>query len=230
MTIGIYKLVFNGTDKVYIGQSVDIERRFSAHLLSFKKRTASTKLLKAYQEYGIPKIVFVALCNKEYLNIYENILIKLYSSYINGFNGLEHAEDLPNRHTNNNGSSLLIFTKKQVLDAFSIFINNPILSMKEISDKANISIGMVAAMIEGRNYIWLADIDPINYSKYISNRGHGNSAQSKGIVYPDILSPDNIVYTVTNRSAFAKEHNLDCGALGRVLRKVAKSHKGWKLA
>lgn len=229
MTCGIYKLNFAGTDKVYIGQSVNIERRFAAHILSFKNSTAANKLMSAYITYGFPSLSMLLVCSQDNLNLYENLCIKAYDSCINGFNTLNNAEDLPNRHLDNDGSSLLKYTKDQIIQAFNIYVNNPRVTAAEISTSSGISTAMVFAMLNGSNYTWLKDLYPDLYSKYITNRPHGNSAEAKGIIYPKVLSPTGEVFTIGNRSKFAKEHNLDCGALGRLLRKVAKSHKGWKL-
>ena len=37
MTCGIYKLVFNGTAKIYIGQSLNIESRYRDHVYFLNK-------------------------------------------------------------------------------------------------------------------------------------------------------------------------------------------------
>lgn len=37
MTCGIYKIVNNINGKIYIGQSIDIERRWNAHIFKSKK-------------------------------------------------------------------------------------------------------------------------------------------------------------------------------------------------
>lgn len=50
--------------------------------------------------------------------------------------------------------------------------------------------------------------------------------------YPEIISPDNIMYKVKFNGAtkFAREHNLDPSALRLVMYGKANHHKGWKLA
>jgi group I intron endonuclease len=44
-----------------------------------------------------------------------------------------------------------------------------------------------------------------------------------------ILSPDNVLYTVNGVRSFCKEHGLDRGALIRIKFKKSMSHKGWRL-
>ena len=55
MSIGIYKIT-SPNNKVYIGQSVDIERRFN----EYKNKTTHTqpKLLNSLQKYGISNHIF----------------------------------------------------------------------------------------------------------------------------------------------------------------------------
>lgn len=54
MTIGIYRLCFNGTDQCYVGQSVNIEKRYKQHLSSFINNKANPKMMEAYIQYGNP--------------------------------------------------------------------------------------------------------------------------------------------------------------------------------
>jgi len=44
-----------------------------------------------------------------------------------------------------------------------------------------------------------------------------------------ILSPDNVIYTITGVRSFCKEHNLDRGALIRLKYGKCLSYKGWRL-
>jgi hypothetical protein len=104
------------------------------------------------------------------------------------------------------------------------------MTAEKISTATKVAVGVIYYISKGKGHKWLETEYPIQYNTYIVNRGHGNSAQAKGIKYPHIKDPNGVVHTITNRSRFATENYLDCGALGRVLRGVAKSHKGWKLA
>ena len=44
MTIGIYLLRFNGTHKVYVGQSINIEKRYTDHLYVLKRGLGTYKM------------------------------------------------------------------------------------------------------------------------------------------------------------------------------------------
>lgn len=55
MTIGIYSLYWEEQDLIYIGQSQNIERRFTEHLYKLKNNTHTNyKVQKAYITYGLP--------------------------------------------------------------------------------------------------------------------------------------------------------------------------------
>lgn len=71
--IGIYEIRNLVNDKVYIGQSIDIEKRLEAH----KKRESNLHLAAAFKKYGIENFSFQVLkeCNKEDLSFYEHFFI-----------------------------------------------------------------------------------------------------------------------------------------------------------
>ena len=83
--IGIYKIT-NPKGKIYIGQSINIERRFSEY-----KRiqcSQSVKLFYSLQKYGIENHIFEILeeCLLEQLNEKEENYILLFNSHIQGLN------------------------------------------------------------------------------------------------------------------------------------------------
>lgn len=89
--IGIYMYTNNINKKVYIGQSVDIERRKSQHIWASKTEKSSdynTRFHQAIRKYGIENFSFSILVelkseeySKEILNDLEKQYIKLFNSY-----------------------------------------------------------------------------------------------------------------------------------------------------
>ena len=89
--VGIYKITNNINKKVYIGQSIDIKRRWRGH-----KSTATNPndecynlpLYRAIRKYGIENFIFEVLeeCNVSELNEKERFYIQKYNSYFNGYN------------------------------------------------------------------------------------------------------------------------------------------------
>ena len=83
---GIYKIENKQTKKVYIGQSIDIYRRWNRHKADSKK--LNTKLYKDMKIFGIENFVFTIVeeCNQSELDAKEIYWIDYYDSFYNGYN------------------------------------------------------------------------------------------------------------------------------------------------
>ena len=83
--IGIYKIT-NPNGKIYIGQSIDINRRFN----EYKKLqcSQSKKLYYSLQKYGIEnhKFEIIEECTTDQLNGKEEHYILLHNSHVKGLN------------------------------------------------------------------------------------------------------------------------------------------------
>jgi group I intron endonuclease len=100
--IGIYKIENLITGHVYIGQSINIHKRWLEHRsAAFNKNTPlyETQLYKAIRKYGIDKFNFSVLeelSESEYSTTYMNELekkyITKYNSYKNGYNATPSGE------------------------------------------------------------------------------------------------------------------------------------------
>ena len=83
---GIYKITNIINNKCYIGQSVDIENRWKAHLRAVEHPKYA--IHKAIKKYGITNFSFeiIELCDKENLNKLEQKWIQYFDAYNNGYN------------------------------------------------------------------------------------------------------------------------------------------------
>ena len=82
---GIYKII-SPSNKVYIGQSIDIERRFRHYKrLSCKDQV---KIYNSFLKYGVNAHIFevLELCDTKDLNNRERYYQDLYDSVVNGLN------------------------------------------------------------------------------------------------------------------------------------------------
>ena len=82
----IYKITNKKNGKVYIGQSIDIEKRWYKHKNAYKHEQNQNWLIyKAFIKYGLENFNFeiVEECSKEDLDKKEKYWIKKYHSYIN---------------------------------------------------------------------------------------------------------------------------------------------------
>ena len=88
---GIYRITNIQTDECYIGQAIDVYKRWCQHCKAGLgiDTPAGNKLYKAIQKYGLQNFTFELICEcpKEQLNEKENYFIELYQSNLYGYNG-----------------------------------------------------------------------------------------------------------------------------------------------
>ena len=88
---GIYKITNIITEQCYIGQAIDIYKRWSQHAKCGLgiDTPPGNKLYKAIQEYGLENFTFEVLteCNSTELDEKEKYFISLYQADIFGYNG-----------------------------------------------------------------------------------------------------------------------------------------------
>lgn len=230
MTIGIYKLTFNGTDKVYVGQSEDIEGRYIDHISNIRTGRANSKVLKAVQEFGYPKLEILYICTKEDLDSIENETIELLDAVDNGFNVLKKARDIPRPITHGELNKNSKYTNDNIRKVFKLLVDTPEKSFENISKDTGISIETIRSISRGGNHKWLKSEYPEEYNKLEQLKGTRHTAKAKGIIYPEILSPEGIKYIVTNLSKFARDHKMSRSKLGDFLHYKSYPYKGWKYA
>lgn len=222
MTCGVYIMHFKNTDKVYIGQSRNIEKRTTEHNNLFRLGKASSKLMEAYLAYGLPTIEVLKKCEEKDLNSLEEFYIEEFDSVNNGFNTRSKATSGGvNCYGELNGRSK--YTNKQVVNTLLTLIEFPELKHKEVAAITGLSRSMVVDIACGHGHRWLEKDYPIEYSILLNLIGNRSSLK-----YSPIVSPEGKVYEVTNLSSFCLEHGLDTGNLSKVLRGLRKSYNGWK--
>lgn len=87
--VGIYKITNKTNNKCYIGQSVDIEQRWSKHLSTFRgNATPDYKIYRAFAKYGINNFTFEVIeeCEEALLDEREIYWINYYNSFNQGYN------------------------------------------------------------------------------------------------------------------------------------------------
>lgn len=223
MTCGIYKLNFESTDKVYIGQSVDIEDRFIKHRSSFKRKVASPKLQAGVNEYGMPSVEILIECPIPELNSMENEAIDVFNSVDNGFNTLREAGN-PTLYGDKVGTSK--HSNEQYILVVRLLVQkSPSLTKKEISELTGVSIYIVRHIAALESHHWIKEVYPELYDKLETIRKE--QPYYTGNQYPKIIAPDGSVYEVTHVTKFAKEHMLLQPKLTELLRGTRNMHKGW---
>jgi hypothetical protein len=227
MTIGIYALIFEGTDKVYIGQSIHIEVRFKEHISSIYNGHISDKLAEAIKLYGEPKLEILQQCNIVELDILEELYIEEFDSVNNGFNIMYRP--FTNFHGDKHPNS--VYENSIIEKVFELLIQEPCLAYREISNLTSVSIAVIENIAACKSHSWLKGKYPLKYLKLEqlkgTRKGYGNTAKGRGIIYPIIVSPSGKEYIVEHLVDFAKKHCLTPTRLSMVLHGKSKIHRGW---
>lgn len=107
MVQGIYRLINNINDKVYVGQSINIEQRFKEHIYHLNSNSHHAYKLQMFynqnkhnKNFQIDYDVLEVIENDKYLNTRESHYINLYNSYNNGYNSISMNGD--KTHTKKN--------------------------------------------------------------------------------------------------------------------------------
>lgn len=94
--IGIYKIQNKYTEECYIGQSVDIERRWRQHRanLDAKGKLRRYPLYRDMRRYGLSAFTFEVLeeCSRSQLNEREDHWITYYAARVHCYNRLYPEE------------------------------------------------------------------------------------------------------------------------------------------
>lgn len=85
--VGIYKIT-NPKGRVYVGQSVDIEKRIRRYKVLSVKTKGQTKIWRSLKKYGVENHTFEVLliCNESQLNRWERFFQEMFDCVDNGLN------------------------------------------------------------------------------------------------------------------------------------------------
>ncbi len=149
----IYKLNFNGTDKVYIGQTVNLDSRWRSYMYLYKKGALPKKLQEAFDTYGKPCMeVLEEVKEGTKLSDREIYWIDKYRSKDQGFNTRGGGPCGAGLTGELNGRAM--YSNKQVLDAAELIAYSD-LSYKDIAKSTGISLQGVSQIAIGARHAWV---------------------------------------------------------------------------
>lgn len=228
MTIGIYLLNFE--DLVYVGQSINIERRFNQHKGSLKEGTCNYKVKEAYIKYGMPNLTILYKCEESDLDHLEKETIIEFDSINSGLNIIDG--NTPGGSGYNASTSK--YTREEIIEIFELLVEGK--TKTEVCKLLNVPYGTVGNIQCMTGHLWLNTEFPEKYSimrkfaKFYFTTAFKNTAKAKGFTYHPIVSPEGIIYKdIENIAEFARIHKLDRPAISRVLRGKYPVHKGWRI-
>lgn len=146
MSCGIYKIVNQVNGKVYIGQSISIERRFNTHrneAFNLNSKSYEYPLYRAIRKYGLENFIFEIIeeCSVEELNTKEKF-------YISEFNSTEKEKGY---NISFGTISPVKLTPEKVAEIQCLLIKGE-LSQKAIAEKFGITQQMVSSIDRGESW------------------------------------------------------------------------------
>ena len=220
MTIGIYSLIWDNSDKVYIGQSVNIEKRFISHKSKFNKQKHSSYLQNMFNKYGMPKLRVVEQCpiseldNKEKYWISVTMNVNISEGGSNGLNGVN--------------SPKCGYTKPQILIVAKMLCN-PVFTNDSISISTGVSKWTIESIRKKKRHSWLSEEYPEIWSKISSIKRYSISQERRFESHAIVEDCKGNKYEVFNIASFCRQHNLNKGHMCAMIRGEINIHKGFKL-
>ena len=236
MTCGIYKLMFKGTNKVYIGQSTNIDRRYKEHLANFITKKCNNKLLKAYDDYGVPNYEVLEECTEELLEELEIKYTQAYNCIEEGLN-VCLGSPIGTATGSGVGHSKAKYSKEAILRALEA-LKSPSNLLPEVSIRYDVSTRVLQSIFYRQRHAWV----DIEYPQLIdevlkANRIRLSKSVSDSYAYrepinpkrtPTIVSPAGEVILVSGTmQQFCITNNLNASSMSRVVCGTQKEHRGW---
>jgi len=166
MTIGIYALMWDNPENIYIGQSVDIERRWKRHKDDIKNSCHHSKRLQEFWDINGPpdNWEILEICKAERLNELEEIYISEFDSFKNGLNGTPGGSNYYGElHPK------CKFSNTQIVDAFHLLVGREV-RHKDISNITGVSLYTIRQISAGQVHTWLSSEYPEEYQKLLDTR------------------------------------------------------------
>lgn len=145
MLTGIYCFTNNINNHSYVGQAVNIERRFRDHITrayNGREQYSKNSLYHAIRKYGITHFTFriLELCSKEALDDREIYWIDKLDSYFHGYNQTTGGKNFK--------ESYIKFSREKI-ELLKKDLQETSLTFEEIRNKYGVSIGYVSDINNG---------------------------------------------------------------------------------
>lgn len=206
MTKSIYIIKNDINDKVYIGQAIDVKRRFQAHCKPSSAFVENDLLAKAIQKYGKSHFWYEVLeTDIDNYNDREKYWIKFYNSIRpNGYNILNGGEEPPILSgTNHPEAKLTEFNLKGII--YDLEYSD--LSYRQLSKKYQIAYSTIGDINQGISY----KQDNISYPIRKHPNDYGKISNKEAIDIINILK-----YTYLSYEEIAQKYQVEARAISRI--------------
>lgn len=229
MSCGIYKITNKINNKTYIGQSIDIEKRWKQHIYrsSLSELEYPEKIYQAIRKYGINNFLFEIIeeCSVNQLDEKELYWINFYNSYINGYNMVLYG-NINNCIKANDSKKIPVIAYR--LDG-SLFKEYE--SISEASRETNTNQTLIRECLNGNiarggNYQWMKKDDniPSKIEPYKRKKNYGCIAVEQYDLNNNLLNTFDSILDASKATGVSRK------SITRVCNGEQKSSKGfiWK--
>jgi hypothetical protein len=217
--IGIYSLYWPEPDLVYVGQSVNIEKRIEAHNYRARCGQDSAALNATYSTYGTPEVYVLEACSVADLDTKEILWITEFDRVLNVSKG---------GSSGNYGqySGKCVYTEQELIGV--LFALQKPIPIREIEKTTGVSFDVVQSIAYQKRHGWLSEVYPVLWDNLPNVKRFSLAQVSRYKTNVTLISPEGLEYVVTNLSEFSKTHALNKGHICAVARGAEPQHKGWK--
>lgn len=203
--IGIYKIENKINHHIYIGQSTNIEKRWTNHKWNATAGKDDYTLYRAIRKYGINNFSFsiIEICKEEELDEKEIYWINYYDSYNNGYNetpGGQLGKPRSIVQYDLNGNKIATYANSRIAAAL-----------------LNLAYGNLTTCCQGKQksyggYLWTYEGEPAP-EPYIDNRiGHKTSSSKR------------IIQQYSKQNEFIKEYESAHEAARQINKPTCANH------
>ena len=213
-TSGIYRILFNNTDKSYIGLSNNIRRRITEHCHKDILDHPELPISKAILKHGIKDIEILEYIPAEERKILcerEKYWIQYYRSLTtqNGYN-VSIGGDGANTGTNNPASKISEDELQEIIQ----LLKNTQLTFLEIGNQYNLNRNTISSINQGKTYYNESNHYPIRKNKQALNNKHStfynNEEKLHELIQTIKTSPQKTLAEI------AKEYNISYSLISNI--------------
>lgn len=184
--VGIYKIINKLNGKIYIGKSVDIEKRVRDHLKRNHDESINGKhgaLDRDIQKYGAENFTWevISQCREDQLNTYESAFIVMLDACNpeKGYN----KQTFSTVEANNQGKPIIDIDSKQIYASTGSCARELGISQGDITRVCN----RLSGSINGRRFMYLDEYTEKGIVQYQAIENHGQSKNVKCVETEEVF-------------------------------------------
>lgn len=216
---GIYKIENKINGHVYIGQSINIARRWRTHKNQYNQSDNNqyeSSLYRAIRKYGLDNFSFEVLeeCSRDQLNQKEIYWIKYYNSYLDGYNDTSGGDAAPPQKVT-----------PKILDEIKAELRDDKLTQISISKKYGVSENIICGINTG--YYWYSDEENYPIRKRVILKDFDKRKPPKKQSQPRISKcppQDALIKVLRNNNGNFAQVGRIYGVGGNAVRKWCKKY------